>query len=268
VNSAAIEEFESGLRVKWSRTPGATPAEELIELCGRLCYMSFDGPKGAGQSPKSNAEYIAHLIRQGHESVLEHAVWSFILVGVSRAFTHQFVRHRVGFSFSQLSQQYHSESDAEFVPPPGVETTPEVQRVWEQAAQVAKDAYVELTRRLLQAEGVKSERDLSKERRRWLRSVARSILPNATETKIAFTANARALRHFLTIRGSITGDPEMRIVSALLCDVLKREAPSVFADFRIETLEDGTRRVVRVEPKPSSVAYGSGAPSGRSWATR
>jgi thymidylate synthase (FAD) len=80
----------------WNRTVAATEAEELVEAAGRICYMSF----GEKQSPRSNGDYVRNLVRQGHESVLEHVNWTFLLAGVSRAFTHQLVRHRVGFSFS------------------------------------------------------------------------------------------------------------------------------------------------------------------------
>jgi len=83
--------------------------------------------------------------------------------------------------------------------------------------------------------------DLSKkEFKRAIRSAARSVLPNATETKIVATANARALRHFFKIRGSIPGDIEMREVAAALFNVVRTEAPSLFADFTLEKLADGS----------------------------
>jgi thymidylate synthase (FAD) len=69
----------------WREDGNATDAERLVEFAGRVCYLSFGGQ----QSPRSNAEYIANLIRHGHDSVLEHAAWTFVLAGVSRAFTHQ-----------------------------------------------------------------------------------------------------------------------------------------------------------------------------------
>ncbi len=97
----------------WLKSEEASTPENIVEVAGRLCYMSF----GSRQFRKCNKDYIDNLIKQGHESVLEHVSWSFILTGVSRAFTHQLVRHRVGFSFSQLSQQYHDENDATFVCP-------------------------------------------------------------------------------------------------------------------------------------------------------
>jgi thymidylate synthase (FAD) len=83
-----------------------------------------------------------------------------------------------------------------------------------------------------------------KERSRSIRSATRSVLPNATETKIVVTANARALRHFLKLRGSIEGDSEMRIVSAELLKILRAEAPNLFSDFSMQILRDGTPLVL------------------------
>ena len=89
------------------------PAEVLVEGAGRLCYMSFNTPR-----PGGNAAYIKHILEAGHGSVLEHAVWNFIITGVSRSLTHELVRHRAGLAYSQLSQRYVDESDVGFVLPP------------------------------------------------------------------------------------------------------------------------------------------------------
>ena len=75
--------------------------------------------------------------------------------------------------------------------------------------------------------------------------MARSVLPNATETKIVVTANARAVRHFLRVRGSIPGDPEMRIVAAEILKILANEAPALFFDFSVEQLPDGSPIVMQ-----------------------
>ena len=80
----------------WS-TDTSVPAEVLPEFAGRVCYMSFAKPRSGG-----NAAYVEHLLSVGHGSVLEHASWSFIITGVSRSFTHELVRHRAGFGYSQL----------------------------------------------------------------------------------------------------------------------------------------------------------------------
>src|SRR5207302_70772 len=117
-----------------------------------------------------------------------------LLTGVSRAFTHQLVRHRAGFSFSQLSQQYHDESDAKFVVPFGLAENPQALEVWERVTKGTMDAY----RNILKCISDLPSLD-RKEALRAIRSAARSILPNATETSIVVTANARSLRHFLAV---------------------------------------------------------------------
>jgi thymidylate synthase (FAD) len=215
--------------LSWAQT-GSTPAEQLIEFAGRICYMSF----GTRQSPKSNREYILNLIRSGHDSVLEHVNWTFLLTGVTRAFTHQLVRHRAGMAFSQLSQQYHDETDALFVAPEGLAKFPEALKAWTEAVDASRRAYQKILSALL------SDSNRSKEEMRSIRSAARSVLPNATETKIVMTGNARSIRHFLKLRGGIIGDPEMRRVSKLIYDVIALDAPSLIYDFECRTIEDGS----------------------------
>jgi thymidylate synthase (FAD) len=224
----------------WRRSERATPPEEIIEAAGRLCYMSF----GPNQAPRSNAEYIARLISMGHESVLEHVNWSFLITDVSRAFSHQLVRHRVGVAFSQLSQQYHDESEATFVMPSEIAQSAQAATAWQRATAAALSAYREILEILSPGLPASSEEERREMRRAW-RSAARSILPNATETKVFMTANARALRHLLSVRGQIEGDEEMRQVMTQLLGLLQEEAPALFADFRVGTLPDGSPIVVR-----------------------
>ena len=84
--------------------------EGLIEVSGRVCYMSF----GSKRRRRTNKDYIGHILEVGHGSVLEHAAWNFIITGVSRSFTHELIRHRAGFGYSQLIQRYVDESSADF----------------------------------------------------------------------------------------------------------------------------------------------------------
>jgi thymidylate synthase (FAD) len=228
---------------EWERTTGATDAEGIIEFAGRVCYMSF----GSRQSPRSNREYIQNLIDQEHDSVLEHASWTFLLTGVSRAFTHQLVRHRVGFSCSQLSQQYHDETTAKFVIPEEVKANPEVMDIWLRLVEELQRGYQSITSNL--EDGNLRRETLSKETRRSIRSAARSVLPNAVETKIVFSANARSLRHFLSLRGAIVGDLEMRRVSALIYSRLELEAPTLLSGFEISTHADGYPMIRRKQTR-------------------
>jgi thymidylate synthase (FAD) len=235
IDHQEVQRFLDSENLNWNRTETATQSESLVELAGRLCYLSF----GARQSPKTNYEYIKHLIGQGHESVLEHVSWTFILTGVSRAFTHQLVRHRVGFSYSQLSQQYHDESEAALVRPSIIEKNPDLIEIWHKSVEQSQEAYQEILTRLgsrFEQSRVESKREYLRE----IRSAARSVMPEGTETKIAFTANARAIRHFLDIRGAIIGDEEMRLVGALLLEMVRKDAPALFEDFRVDELPDGS----------------------------
>lgn len=219
----------------WRSTNYSQPAEDLIEIAGRVCYMSF----GNHQSPRDNGQYIKNLIAQGHESVLEHAVWSFLLADVSRSFTHQLVRHRVGFSYSQLSQQYHGEEDARSAMPAAVQNNAELAREWQNAVDVARQTYRTIVATLHTDGGIPAELS-AKERNRLIRSAARGVLPGNTLTKIFVTANARALRHFFALRGGIEGDEEMRVVSTTIFDQVSKDAPALFSDFSLEQLTDGS----------------------------
>ncbi len=226
--------FLSDRGLDWRPSDDAGDAEHTVEVCGRLCYLSFTDDTSRIRFP--NAAYVRNLIDKGHESVLEHATWTFIIDRVSRAFTHQLVRHRIGFAYSQLSQQYHDEREAEFVEPAGL--SGDAKATWKSAVAQSLDAY----RRILAASADSADadgREMDAEHRRLVRSAARSVLPNATATAIAVTANARALRHFLSLRGATLGDVEMRLVSARLLEHLQSEAAALFADFHLETADDG-----------------------------
>jgi len=231
---------ENGLT--WVQKGFATKAEHLVEAAGRLCYMSFGH---LNQSPRSTSQYIMNLIDQGHESVLEHLNWTFLITGVSRAFTHQLVRHRAGFAYSQLSQQYHDESEAEFVVPIEVKNDPGLFHAWKKHIQSSLDFY----KASLSNIGKNKNADSlsKKENMRALRSASRSILPNATETKIVVTANARAIRHFLNMRGSIDGDYEMRMVSEALYKIVSNDAPALFQDFQVVNGETNAAKVIKLK---------------------
>lgn len=211
-------------------------AEKLVEVAGRLCYMSFTKPR-----PGGNAAYLNHIKESGHGSVMEHAVFNFIISGVSRSFTHELVRHRAGFGYSQLSQRYVDESIAEFVVPAAIKNDPEAFAEWLKSCAASHVSYLKICKRLLTLERCPSCRHatlmigektlkcccdyvLTREEitaaRKNVRQAARSVLPNATETKIFVTANVRALRHFVELRGTKFAEPEIRAVAVLMLEKL------------------------------------------------
>ncbi len=232
LDAAGIQSFLEEHGVSWN-TDTEVGGEALAEMAGRVCYMSY------GKGRKTNAEFLGHIIEVGHGSVLEHAVWSFILSGVSRSLTHELIRHR-HFSYSQLSQRYVDESESEFVEPDVIADDPALHAVWSEAVNATRAAYDRLIAGLQDKYGDVADRTL---RRKLARQAARSVLPNATETKIFVTGNVRALRHFIEMRGSEYADVEIRKLALGLLEIMRREAPAMFADYTVETLPDGTRAV-------------------------
>ena len=219
---------------QWT-TDTEVAGEKLIETAGRVCYMSFQRPR-----PGGNKTYIGHLLEVGHGSVLEHAVFNLLITGVSRSLTHELVRHRAGFGFSQLSQRFVDESECSFIEPADIAADPELHQVWLEAVQASQAAYRALADRLTDKFKDIPDKTL---RRKKAREAARSVLPNATETKIFVTANARALRHFIEMRGDAAADVEIRRLAIAVFKVLKREAPNLFGDYTLTDLPEGGQAV-------------------------
>ncbi len=226
----ALARFLADHGTAWT-TDTDVGAEQLCEVAGRVCYMSF------GKGRKNNAEYMANIIESAHGSVLEHAVWNFLITGVSRSFTHELVRHRAGFGYSQLSQRYVDETTADFVEPDCIADDPELHAVWLESIQQAHAAYGRLVEGLSQKFAAEPDKT---QRRKLARQAARSVLPNATETKIFVTANGRALRHFIEARANEHAEVEIRKVALLILRRLQEESPSIFGDYEIITLPGGT----------------------------
>src|ERR1041385_6893427 len=123
----------------------STDGERLAEFAGRLCYMSQANP-----AKRQTREYLENIKKQGHGSVLEHANYSILFEGVSRSFTHELVRHRAGFAYSQLSQRYVDESLASFVVPPAVIGDEALENTWRTEVEDAQRAYMSLVEQLMQ----------------------------------------------------------------------------------------------------------------------
>lgn len=235
VDEDAVRAFLEDNETSWS-TETEIGAEKLAELAGRVCYMSF----GAKQGRKSNTEYMENIIESGHGSVLEHGVWNFVIAGVSRSLTHELIRHRAGWGYSQLSQRYVDESTADFVEPDLIAEDPKAHGIWLESVEASHHAYLKLVERV----AILAEQEFPElsrtAKRKMARQSARGVLPNATETKIFVTANARALRHFIELRGSDAAEPEIRKVAVKLLEIMQAEAPNIFDDFRLERLPDGS----------------------------
>ena len=232
-DQAEIDRFLADHDVATWDTDTSVAGEKLAEIAGRVCYMSF-----AKSRPGGNKAYLERILESAHGSVLEHVVFNFVITGVSRSFTHELVRHRAGFGYSQLSQRYVDESVADFVEPDCIAADPELHEVWRAAVEECRQAYVKLVAGLM--DHFRNEPDKTMQRK-LARQAARSVLPNATETKVFVTANARAWRHFIEMRASQHAEIEIRRVAVLILERLQEAAPNLFGDYEIARLSDGTR---------------------------
>ena len=213
--SAAVEP-----RVRLVRsTP--QPAE-AIAAAARLCYAT--DTDGILDSPPGNPDaFVRKLMKMGHMSPVEHAVFTFYIEGVSRAMTHQLVRHRLA-SYSQRSQRYVAHDSFSYVVPPSLRgqtvTTGEgevdaVEYYRRTMAEIA-ERYARLND-CLGREGERSNED------------ARYVLPNACETKIFVTMNARELLHFFSERLCARAQWEIRAVAEMMLELARDACPAVFA---------------------------------------
>jgi len=216
------------LPVQWQGD--STDGERLAEFAGRLCYMSQHNPAN-----RSTRDYLENIKKQGHGSVLEHANYSLLLEGVSRSLTHELVRHRAGFAYSQLSQRYVDESEACFVVPPAIAGDELLEGAWRMQIESAQAAYVALVAQLMERYGWVADKV---HRRKMAREAARGVLPNSTETKIVVTGNARAWRTMLELRSSEGAELEIRRLAVQVLRVLQVEAPGFFSDFEIYDAAD------------------------------
>ncbi|MFI5612846.1 FAD-dependent thymidylate synthase [Amycolatopsis sp. NPDC051903] len=231
VQLIAKTEFFPPEDVPWSTDSDG--GEALAEFAGRACYQSW---QKSNPATATNAGYLDHIIEVGHLSVLEHGSVSFYLTGISRSLTHELIRHR-HFSYSQLSQRYVPERDAEFVEPDVIAQDPVLHEKFLKATRASVDAYTEL---LAGLEEQFADAPSATLRRKQARQAARAVLPNATETRIVVTGNYRAWRHFVAMRATEHADVEIRSLAVECLRQLQKAAANVFADFTISTLPDGT----------------------------
>ena len=184
--------------------------ERTVAMSARLCYS----PIGAAQleekiSDEQAAKLVRKLVSMGHASTLEHVTFTFAIEGVSRVLTHQLVRHRIA-SYSQQSQRYVKEHDFETIMPRSIASKPEAKKKFEKLMGEIQGLYDEFISMDIPAED------------------ARYILPNATETKIVCTFNARSLLNFFSLRCCTRAQWEIRALANEMLRQCKEVAPVIF----------------------------------------
>ena len=209
-------------------------------LCGAAASTSIKSGKPSEIFEKMDAETAKHKIRQvtgyGHASVIEHASFTFSVEDVSRAMTHQLVRHRVA-SYTQQSQRYVTYDTIEkYVTPPSIVRNAEAKKVFDETLEEISEAYHELLKMTIPKED------------------ARFILPNAAKTNIMVTMNARELRHFFNLRCCARAQWEIREVATEMLKQAKKAAPALFENSGPSCVELGYCPEGKMKPSECSVS--------------
>jgi thymidylate synthase (FAD) len=235
--------------------------------------MSFGKKAGS----KTNKRYIQNLLGRNddgtfkpgpaHGSVVEHPNWSFLVVGAGRGFSHEQVRHRVGWAYSQLSTRYcdfeREEEEGTWDPGFCISTLANLsQNTAKSMSKLLKrsqQSYVELL--ALIEEDLKSNKDFAKELkkmdsltarralRKAARGAARDILPIATEAIMTMTSNARSIWNCLVLRANEHAEAVIRDIYVQICRIMEKEMPALFNNINYVKCWDGTKAVVMPRDK-------------------
>ncbi|MGI6365833.1 MAG: FAD-dependent thymidylate synthase [Bacillota bacterium] len=202
--------------LNWTPEP-----ENTVAAAARLCYSDAEIAQLTERMQGGKArDLVKRLVEMGHLSPLEHVSFTFGIEGVSRALTHQLVRHRIA-SYSQRSQRYVLEGNFDYVVPPSIQKNP-------QAAERYRAIMDELRRGYAQLAALVERED------------ARYILPNACHTSIIVTMNCRSLLNFFEHRCCQRAQWEIRTLAWSMLRLVREKAPTIFARAGARCDMDGT----------------------------
>lgn len=200
--------------------------EKTIAAAAKLCYSPVGVDDILENLTDEGAEkFLNMLMSYGHMSPIEHVSFTFAVEGVSRSLTHQLVRHRIA-SYSQQSQRYVKLDQFEYIVPPAIENDEVAKKLFIDQMQGAQKAYDEIVERLKDkyiSEGI-GEKPAEKK----AIEDARYVFPNACETKIVFTMNARSLMNFFHHRCCDRAQWEIRTMAEKMVNEVKKVAPILF----------------------------------------
>lgn len=245
----AAEAMEFAHKEVLENVEAGSGGEALVALMGRMCYRSF----APGLNPNVSrtrtglGTYLNHIFESGHGSVLEHMNISVIFHNISRVFTHELVRHRAGCAMSQESLRFVRLDDLGLWLPPEIESDPQLVELFETTFEDLE----QLQLALAQKWKLDDIKDFDKKKR--LTSAFRRIAPDGLATTIGFTANARAWRHILAMRGAAGAEAEMRCVMFDLAKQMYSRYPAMFGDMRLVPI-NGVNGLSTEPVLPSSVA--------------
>ena len=210
--------------------------DKVVAQAGKLCYSAVGVDEIAQKLTEEEiARYVNMLASIHHESPLEHVSFTFAIEGVSRVLTHQLVRHRLA-SYSQQSQRYVKLEQFEYIVPPAIEKNEKAKAFFIETMEKDQEAYNQIVDELIN-DKIREfkkiyDRDLTKKEYSAIEKQAiedaRYVFPNACETKIAVTMNARSLLHFFNVRCCNRAQWEIREMATEMLKECKKIAPALF----------------------------------------
>ena len=212
--------------------------EELVSKAGKLCYSKVGVEEIAKKQTKENiSRFVNMLAEMGHESPLEHISFTFAVEGISRACSHQLVRHRLA-SYSQQSQRYVKLNETfQYIVPPDIQTDEECYRLYINTMESIFETYINISHKLKEKYINQGMSNRASEKKAI--EDARYILPNACETKLVFTMNARTLLHFLNKRCCDRSQWEIRQMAHKMLSELRKVCPSLFKKAGADCISKG-----------------------------
>ncbi|MBU5485012.1 FAD-dependent thymidylate synthase [Clostridium sp. MSJ-11] len=213
-----------GLKVKLLEyTPNP---EKLVASAAKLCYSAV-GVEEIQENLEENkvVKFLDMLMSYGHESPIEHVSFTFGVEGVSRSLTHQLVRHRIG-SYSQQSQRYVKLEQFEYIIPPEIEKNEEAKKVFVRSMEECQKSYNKLVE-ILKSKYVEDGMSKTNSEKKAIED-ARYVFPNACETKVVFTMNARSLMNFFKHRCCNRAQWEIRELAYQMLMEVRKVAPVLF----------------------------------------
>ena len=216
----------------WDSDAGSD-VEMLPEFFGRMCYRSWK----PGLNPnvtkvrEGNQEYLANILKSGHGSVLEHSWVSFVFADVSRVFTHELVRHRVGVAISQESLRYVRLDDLSVWLPTVVKESGPITQIYCKTIM-----QLEELQKALAEEYQIDNPDMKFNKKKEITSAMRRVAPIGLATSIGWSADIRTIRHVLEMRTSPHAEEEIRLVFGKVGMMMLDKYPNLFADYKIELI--------------------------------
>ncbi len=221
-------EFIDALGASEWDTEAKSGSEILIEEAGRMCYKSFNVSLNPNLTKvrEGNDEYIANILDSGHGSVLEHGTVTVAMLNVSRILTHELVRHRAGFAYSQESMRFVRMTDIGMYIPECIKENPEALNTFKEAVNSSENYYNTLVKLMISD-------DMPFHKKKEITSAIRRIAPSGHSTNIIATGNHRAWRHTIELRTKDGVEEEIKKVFHMIAVKFQLMYPAIYQDMSL-----------------------------------